>query len=160
MSNVKRNQLEAITGAVKTIADSLTMVLGRYRSGVDTADETDAIFSEGVASLREVQSALKQYIAETEPEQNEPVDITDEDAPCPDEEDLAREIVISEDRDGGYVAVHEYKRIDRDIDFEVLFQKIRAWCDKNEYWPNIFSVNDHGNLALHDYDGKVLKGWV
>lgn len=43
------------------------------------------------------------------------------------------------------------------------FQKwaaIRAWMEESQYWPNIWSVNDHGNVTLHDKDGNVLGGIV
>ena len=40
------------------------------------------------------------------------------------------------------------------------FADIRAWMDKKRFWPNIWSVNDHGNVTLHGPDGQDLGGLV
>jgi hypothetical protein len=40
------------------------------------------------------------------------------------------------------------------------FKLIRAWMAKNNYSPNIWAVNDHGNVELYDHNGKALGGLV
>lgn len=37
---------------------------------------------------------------------------------------------------------------------------IRDHMKKNRFWPNIYSVNDHGNVTLYDYNGKAQASWV
>ena len=32
--------------------------------------------------------------------------------------------------------------------------------DEAKFWPNIYYVNDHGNVSLLDSDGNEIKGWV
>jgi hypothetical protein len=32
--------------------------------------------------------------------------------------------------------------------------------DSAQFWPNIYSVNDHGNVSLLDGNGNEIKGWV
>jgi hypothetical protein len=49
---------------------------------------------------------------------------------------------------------------DEPTDESQTFRLIRAWMQKNNYSPNIWKVNDHGNVELHDPNGKPLGGLV
>jgi hypothetical protein len=37
---------------------------------------------------------------------------------------------------------------------------IRAWCERERYWPNIWQSNDHGNVSLYTTTGRYLGGLV
>jgi hypothetical protein len=37
---------------------------------------------------------------------------------------------------------------------------IKQAMEDQKFWPNIYSVNDHGNVSLLDGDGNEIKGWV
>jgi hypothetical protein len=37
---------------------------------------------------------------------------------------------------------------------------IKQAMDEAKFWPNIYSVNDHGNVSLLNSDGNEIKGWV
>lgn len=37
---------------------------------------------------------------------------------------------------------------------------IKARMEAEGFFPNIYSVNDHGNVSLLDSDGKEIQGWV
>jgi hypothetical protein len=40
---------------------------------------------------------------------------------------------------------------------------LKAACQQMErqgYWPNIYSVNDHGNVSLLDRKGREIMSWV
>lgn len=39
---------------------------------------------------------------------------------------------------------------------ETLLAKMEA----HQYWPDIYLVNDHGNVTLLNYKGEHLQGWV
>lgn len=41
-----------------------------------------------------------------------------------------------------------------------IFAGIRAWQDAKQYFPNIWQVNDHGNVELFSNNGKALGGLV
>jgi len=40
------------------------------------------------------------------------------------------------------------------------WELIKTWCKEHNYHPNIWSVNDHGNLSLYTVNGKYLGGLV
>ena len=41
-----------------------------------------------------------------------------------------------------------------------LFRKIREWMDHEGFWPNIWGVNERGNVTLYDKRGRDLGGIV
>lgn len=43
---------------------------------------------------------------------------------------------------------------------ESAFTVIAAEMEGRKYWPNIYHINDHGNVSLCDKDGKRIKSWV
>lgn len=45
-------------------------------------------------------------------------------------------------------------------DRDEAFAAIREAMDAAKYWPNIYSVNDHGNVTLHDSQGNHIRDWV
>lgn len=40
------------------------------------------------------------------------------------------------------------------------FAAIKAWCDRENYWPNVWVSNDHGNIELYTLDGESMGGLV
>lgn len=49
---------------------------------------------------------------------------------------------------------------DVDRSREALFAAIRAWMKKAGYYPNIWEVNERGNVELYDSQGTALGGLV
>lgn len=43
---------------------------------------------------------------------------------------------------------------------ENTFRLIRQWMEAKQFWPNVWSVNDHGNIELYTANGKPLGGLV
>lgn len=43
---------------------------------------------------------------------------------------------------------------------EDAFAALAAEMERRKYWPNIYHINDHGNVTLCDKDGNHIKGWV
>jgi hypothetical protein len=41
-----------------------------------------------------------------------------------------------------------------------MFRLIGSWMKANQYFPNIWQVNDHGNVELYSKSGKPLGGLV
>lgn len=40
------------------------------------------------------------------------------------------------------------------------FAQIKAWCDSQHYWPNVWETNERGNVELYSLDGEALGGLV
>lgn len=46
-------------------------------------------------------------------------------------------------------------------DHDATFRRIREHMEEQQYWPNVYSVNDHGNVTLHSADtGEAVYAWV
>jgi len=41
-----------------------------------------------------------------------------------------------------------------------MFRRIGSWMKAKGYYPNIWQVNDHGNVELFDKSGRPLGGLV
>lgn len=76
----------------------------------------------------------------------------------------------NEDKDGEYVQINDdgtvvyvahgrvMERIQ--VERENPYPGINAWMEAKSFFPNIWSVNDHGNVTLHDGQGNDLGGVV
>lgn len=42
-------------------------------------------------------------------------------------------------------------------DYGTDFKAIKAWMDDNNYWPNIWTVNDHGNISLYSVNNNGVE---
>lgn len=45
-------------------------------------------------------------------------------------------------------------------DHKQALRALKAEMKKQCYWPNIYHINDHGNVALLDGQGREVAGWV
>ena len=34
---------------------------------------------------------------------------------------------------------------------------MKAWANENQYWPNLYYMNDHGNIDQIDYNGNIVE---
>lgn len=44
--------------------------------------------------------------------------------------------------------------------FDECLAAVLSEMERQQFWPNIFSINERGNLALLDYKGRELQSWV
>lgn len=78
-----------------------------------------------------------------------------------------------DDKDGDYIQINDdglvvhvhcgscMERIcGKNTEWDAAIKAIREWYSKNQYWPNIWQVNDHGNVELYDCDGNAMGGLV
>ena len=70
----------------------------------------------------------------------------------------AAEDIIINDRGDAYYCGDLITQ--RDEDGNPDFEAIREWCDTEQYWPNVWEVNDHGNASLYSIWGECLGGLV
>lgn len=52
------------------------------------------------------------------------------------------------------------RRIVDSLDGSPDWLLIAAWAGREHYWPNVWTVNDHGNVELHDVKGNCYGGLV
>jgi len=76
------------------------------------------------------------------------------------EEEMREGYVISDAKRGGYDVSHEGKSIGHFADKDAALDDISERMEKDKFFPNIYYVNDHGNVDLLDEDGKILESKV
>jgi len=107
-------------------------------------------------AVRKEYHALKAALEERAYELEEESKENDEDFG---EAEMESGVVISDSR-GGYALSAEGKHLDDFSDFGDALEAANDWMDEHNYWPNLYHVNDHGNVDLIDKDGNILNARV
>ena len=68
-------------------------------------------------------------------------------------------LVSSDDRTANYIA-HGVQSGVIEPKFGSIWTGIRQWMKSHNFYPNIWSINDHGNLSLWNKNGRYLGGIV
>ena len=76
------------------------------------------------------------------------------------DEEMAQGYVISDARGGGYAVAHEHKFLDTYSDMDSALDAIEQAMERDKFYPNVYYVNDHGNVDLLDGDGNTIKSRV
>jgi len=69
-------------------------------------------------------------------------------------------IVIHDARGGGYSVSSQDRYYASSKTFDGALKLAAEKMEKDQYWPNVFHVNDHGNVALLALKPKIVKGRV
>lgn len=67
--------------------------------------------------------------------------------------------VITDDGNS-YAATFCGQRVAENLDFDQSLAAIKEAMDEMDFYPDIYAVNDHGNVALIDRNGIELEAWV
>lgn len=67
-----------------------------------------------------------------------------EHGPAPHEED----VFIEDARGGGYDISAEGKHLGHVVEWDDAVGMVQDWMNENQYWPNVWHINDHGNVSL------------
>lgn len=59
-----------------------------------------------------------------------------------------------------YNVAAEGRQIADNVEMSEALAIVRDWMNRNSYWPNVFVVNDHGNVTQVTLDGKEIRSWV
>lgn len=70
------------------------------------------------------------------------------------------ECVTITSKDEVYFCGKAMGRIGRDFSERYVWRVIRQAMDEADYWPNIYRINDHGNVSLLNGRGKEVVAWV
>lgn len=76
------------------------------------------------------------------------------------DEEMQSGFVISDGRRGGYDVVHEHKHVGHYEDMDEALDDIEAEMKRSNFYPNIYYINDHGNVDMLDSDGNVIESRV
>lgn len=70
--------------------------------------------------------------------------------------------IIQDARHGGYEVYHNGKQVIkvRAGEFDSAVGQIRFHMVEHKFYPDIYYVNERGNIELLDKNGKMIKGWV
>jgi hypothetical protein len=85
---------------------------------------------------------------------------TEEDADLFSDEDMAESYVITDARRGGYDVRQGGKSVGHFKDKDEALEAIDERMEKENFFPNIYYVNERGNTDLIDPDGKILESRV
>jgi hypothetical protein len=79
----------------------------------------------------------------------------------PSEEELREDaVVISDQRGRGYTVMVGREAVARVADWDEAVRAANAWMKRNQYWPNLYYINERGNIDLLDQNGNILASWV
>lgn len=56
--------------------------------------------------------------------------------------------IISDARGGGYSLSFSGKCIDDFTELKLLYQHLAELMEKHKFWPEVYFINDHGNVSL------------
>lgn len=86
-------------------------------------------------------------------------DSGDEGDEAPSQEEINESIAIGQQGDQWLAYYNRKPLITAESDTD-LFAQLRAWAEKEGFYPSIYQVNDHGNVTAYDYEGNVVGEWV
>jgi vacuolar-type H+-ATPase subunit I/STV1 len=113
----------------------------------------DAIEGTGAEKFIEVEEAEEEETVEEDDE-----DELEEDEDFDLESELEDAIVISDTRGGGYSVSFSGKHIGEFDDFDEALLEAYRRAEKDNYFPNFFYVNDHGNTDLLSVKPDMVRG--
>jgi hypothetical protein len=68
--------------------------------------------------------------------------------------------IFDDSRSGPTVVRFNGQELGRFSDFNEGLAAVNAAMEAAQFWPNIYHVNDHGNVSLLDKSGNSIKDWV
>ncbi len=138
----------------------------RARAYVDWAAYYNWELFDGAPLVLDKQTVEERYETEIEPyDDDEPEGEGegegegDDEDPFSDEE-MHEGYVIQDSRRGGYDVAQSNKLVGHYADTDEAIKAIIKRMEKEKFFPNIYYVNDHGNVDLLDKDGKIIESRV
>lgn len=141
------------------ISESEALILHERSDGIVEVDWYDR-----PSQAKQVWAELEEELADDEDDGDEEQfddegDEDDEDDPFSDEE-MIEGYVISDARGGGYTVMHSHKHVGNYRSVDAAVDAINSKMEREKFFPNIYYVNDHGNIDLLDSEGNSIKSRV
>jgi hypothetical protein len=67
--------------------------------------------------------------------------------------------IISDSRNG-YIVKCELDNLGEFLEMDECLDAINNWMKRNNFYPNIYFINDHGNIHLINLQGKIIQSQV
>lgn len=67
--------------------------------------------------------------------------------------------IISDSRNG-YTVKCELDHLGEFPDMDDALKAVNDWMEKKKFYPNIYFINDHGNIDLIDREGNIIDSRV
>lgn len=93
-------------------------------------------------------------------EKQETLDQAEGEYEYPSQDELYESVIIQDARGGKYNVITEGKIIFRNINWDKAVRDVRKWMDRNKYWPDIYYINERGNVDLLNEKGEIIQSWV
>jgi hypothetical protein len=129
----------------------LTETFDGWGFKVSASEFAEAIRGTDAEKFVDIEPEEEELEEDDEPEDEEPEDDIFS------AEEMQSGFVISDSRNGGYEVAHEHKHIGHYEDMDDALEAIEAEMKRSNFYPNIYYVNDHGNVDLLDGDGNVIE---
>lgn len=97
---------------------------------------------------------------ESKDDDEEEEDDEDDDDDVFSDDEMREGYTISDARDGGYNVSHEGKHFGDFDSIADALSEIEVQMKRDGFYPNIYYVNDHGNIDLLDAEGNSIKSRV
>lgn len=95
-----------------------------------------------------------------EDDEDDDEDPEDDDDDVFSDDEMREGYTISDGREGGYDVSHEGKHFGDFDSIEDAISEIEVQMKRDNFYPNIYYVNDHGNIDLLDAQGNPIKSRV
>jgi hypothetical protein len=141
--------------------ESVAVILRERSDGIVEAD--------WFSDMKKAKAAWSRVEADAEEENEDEDEDDEEESEEPEEEDddtfsdesMAEGYVISDGRSGeGYVVVQSHKHFGNYDDMGAALKDIAKDMKRENFYPNVYYVNDHGNIDLLDSEGNVIESRV
>lgn len=78
----------------------------------------------------------------------------------PTEDELFESILINTSRTGTIGAFYSGKRVVVGRDMTTVLRDVREWMEREAFYPDIYVVNERGNIDHVSGTGEILASWV
>jgi hypothetical protein len=70
--------------------------------------------------------------------------------------------VIQDRRRGGFEVFQHGHMVEstKSTDFEDILEYVKAHAKRENFYPNLWYVNERGNTDMLDYEGNIVRSWV
>jgi hypothetical protein len=146
---------DRLTKAEEELLEDTAVVILFERS--DGIVEADWYSSE--AKAEKAWSRIEEEVGGEEEEEDDEGEYDEDDEVFSDEE-MREGYVIHDARKGGYTVAHDGRHFGSYDDMDAALSDIKEHMERDNFYPNIYYVNERGNVDLLDSEGNIIRSRV